>query len=362
MYVAYPLACWLIAKARAPLNFSLRVPDKSYSIIVAAYNEQERIAARVNELIGHMRGVGVPGELIVVSDGSTDSTATIAMAYASENVKVLSLPINQGKANALNCGAAAAQGELLVFADIRQTWDANALSSLLCSFSAPDVGAVGGELVLVGDSGANMGVGLYWRYEKWIRTSESRLSSTIGVSGCIAAVRKSLYVEIPPGIVLDDVYWPMQVVLKRYRVIFNSRAIARDTLPAKSAHEFRRKVRTLAGNYQLAACQPLLLLPWKNPAWWQFVSHKLGRLIVPWAIVLELGACAASGSELLITFFAFQAGAIAAMALPLVLGAERRLGLLSVGASFLLLNAASIAALFVWLSGRTTQSWKKSKY
>ena len=55
--------------------------------------------------------------------------------------------------------------------------------------------------------------------------------------------------------------------------------------------EFRRKVRTLAGNYQLFAHMPALLAPFRNPIWFETVSHKVLRLAAPW---LLLGLAAAS--------------------------------------------------------------------
>ena len=49
-------------------------------------------------------------------------------------------------------------------------------------------------------------------------------------------------------------------------------------------------MRTLAGNYQILAQEPRLLLPIVNPVWLQYISHKIGRLIVPWALVALLVA------------------------------------------------------------------------
>jgi cellulose synthase/poly-beta-1,6-N-acetylglucosamine synthase-like glycosyltransferase len=127
------------------------------------------------------------------------------------------------------------------------------------------------------------GVGMYWRYEKELRRLESAIWSTLGATGAIYAIRRRLWTPLPADTLLDDVLTPMRVVLAGFRVVFNDKARAFDRAAMDADAESRRKVRTLAGNYQILALEPRLLLPWTNPVWMQYVSHKLGRLIVPFA-------------------------------------------------------------------------------
>jgi cellulose synthase/poly-beta-1,6-N-acetylglucosamine synthase-like glycosyltransferase len=149
------------------------------------------------------------------------------------------------------------------------------------------VGVVGGELHLENvESGFAQGVDAYWRYEKLIRLSESRSGSTIGVSGALYAMRRELFEPLPPGTVLDDVLIPMRVAATGRRVVFEPRALAWDKPSQRPAEEQKRKIRTLAGNYQLIQLAPWLLSPWRNPLWFRFVSHKLLRLLAPWLLVL----------------------------------------------------------------------------
>ena len=98
---------------------------------------------------------------------------------------MLDLP-RGGKATALTAGAAAARHDVLVFADARQRWAADALVRLLENFADPTIGAVSGDLVVESAPGVMAGVGVYWKYEKLLRRLESRISSTVGVSGSIA--------------------------------------------------------------------------------------------------------------------------------------------------------------------------------
>ena len=97
-----------------------------------------------------------------------------------------------------------ARHEIIVFADARQSWAPDALARLLANFADPDVGAVSGELIVESVPGVMAGVGLYWQFEKWLRQQESAVSSSVGVTGAISAVRRTLFRPIPPGTILDD--------------------------------------------------------------------------------------------------------------------------------------------------------------
>ncbi len=174
-------------------------------------------------------------------------------------MRVLELPERVGQGGRPVAGLRRRVHEILVFADVRQTWAADALPRMLANFADPAVGAVSGDLIVRDADGALAGVGLYWRFEKWLRRQESRLWSGVGATGAISAVRRELFRPIPRGTILDDVYWPMRVALQGYRVVHDEQAHAFDRLPDRTGDEFRRKVRTLSGCFQLAARLPAVL-------------------------------------------------------------------------------------------------------
>jgi poly-beta-1,6-N-acetyl-D-glucosamine synthase len=371
-YVGYPLLLALAARLRpAPRSRVLLAHDLPVSVVLAAYNEESRIGARIRELVQLVAARPACGEVIVVSDGSTDGTVAQANAAASEaesatagkvSVQVLVQEHNQGKAMALNQAHAAARHPILVFADARQTWASDAIEWIINNFVDPSVGAVSGDLVVESAPGVMAGVGLYWRFEKWLRRTESRLDSMVSVTGCISAVRRELFPPLSPGTILDDVYWPLAVAMRGHRVIHEERARAFDRLPEKTSDEFRRKVRTLAGNFQLMARLPAALLPWRNRLWWQFVSHRAVRLIVPWAMLVLLGTSAVLAGP--VYRFSFW-GQVALLALGLA-GTQkaiaRRSRLASAVCSFLVLNAAAWVAFWVWAGGRSSRSWTRVTY
>ena len=312
VYAGYPLllAAWARLRRRAPRQ-AAPASWPPISIVLAARNEGRRLENRLTNLLQ----IVYPGprEIIVVSDGSTDDTAAVVGRFAPL-VRLIELP-SGGKPAALNAGVAAAGGDVVVFADARQRFSDHALVHLVSNFTDPEVGGVTGELMLdaeaVGDDVSTVGdgVGLYWRYEKWLRRHESLVWSTLGATGAIYAMRRRLWQPLPPDTLLDDVLAPMRVVLGGFRIVFDERARAYDAAAPDAATESRRKVRTLAGNYQILSQEPWLVVPFANPVWVQYVSHKLGRLLVPWALAGALLASAtlSFGSWVYAGLFAVQA-------------------------------------------------------
>jgi biofilm PGA synthesis N-glycosyltransferase PgaC len=200
-----------------------------------------------------------------------------------------------GKAAALNAAVNRAKHGIVVFADARQRFAPDAIRRLVSHFNDPQVGAVSGELILDCEGGTDLqtdqvstvaeGVGAYWKYEKWLRKREAQIGSTLGVTGAIYAMRRWLWQPLPDDTLLDDVLAPMRVVMRGYRVTFDGLARAFDVTAKDASVEMRRKVRTLAGNFQLLWREPRLLVPGLNPVWLQFMSHKVGRLLVPYALI-----------------------------------------------------------------------------
>jgi poly-beta-1,6-N-acetyl-D-glucosamine synthase len=358
VYAGYPVLLAIWARIRPRPVVAARVPAAGcpgISIILAARNEGHRLQARMDNLLA----LDYPAErreILVVSDGSTDDTLDVLARYRGA-VTAVAVPPG-GKAAALNAGVARATREILVFADARQMFAPDALRELVTPFADPAVGGVTGELLLdceapgvagrrtiddrrraAPDGGARPdalcrvpepgigqeperrstigdrrgrhgstiaeGVGLYWRYEKRLRQLESTVGSTLGATGAIYALRRELYAPLPADTILDDVLAPMRAVLAGHRVVFNDRAYAFDRAAADADAEHRRKVRTLAGNVQILAQEPRLLVPGVNPVWLQYMSHKVGRLFVPYALLAVFGTSLALAGRHVVYRLAF---------------------------------------------------------
>ncbi len=347
-YFGYPLALFLLGRERAILK---QPATPKVSILMAVRNEEARLEAKLDNL----RRLDYPRhltEVIVVSDGSTDRTASI-LERAVPGVLPILLSESGGKARALNEAVRHASGEILVFLDARQSLDPNAVSELVCCFADPRIGAVSGELVLESADGASSGdaLGLYWKIEKAVRRLESSTGSVIGVTGAIYALRRELYTPMPPGTILDDVFIPMHVARAGRRIIFQPTAIARDRIFSEPGKEFARKVRTLTGNYQLVRLAPWLLSP-ANPLLLRFISHKILRLLVPLFLLLMLVSAAAAGGRPYTIFFWMQVLFYAVAAVGVCAPAAKKLKPVAIASTFVVLNAAAVFAFYNFVTDR----------
>jgi cellulose synthase/poly-beta-1,6-N-acetylglucosamine synthase-like glycosyltransferase len=357
-YVGYPSIMFLLARFAARPWRKAHF-DASVSIVMAVHNGAERLPQQIEHLAS--LDPGRVREVIIVSDGSNDATAEVLNQSRDPRVRSIILPEQGGKAVALNHGIAAATGEILLFIDIRPKVAAGALGQLMSNFADPLVGCVAGELVLNSDGhdAASSAVsGVYWRYEQWIRNCEAAFDSPVGVYGGFYAARRSLVQLFPPGIILDDMFQPLAILRQGYRSVLDRSAIVTDTWPGKVAGEFQRKVRTLAGNFQLVSLAPWILSP-VNRVLFQLVSHKLLRLAVPYFFVLML----ISASWLGLDSPAWRLVALAQWVFWLSALASLRVKLpvihrfAAAASALLVLNAAAIAGLYKFLF-TTGPLWK----
>jgi cellulose synthase/poly-beta-1,6-N-acetylglucosamine synthase-like glycosyltransferase len=349
-YFGYAAVLWVQARLRRRPVTQAKIHPK-VSVIMAARNEEMNLPAKLENL----RAVSYPKDrlqIVVVSDGSTDGTARLLRKNAPEILPVI-LEESGGKAVALNQAVKQATGEILVFLDVRQSIDPDAISNLVSCFADPEVGAVSGELLLENSSSesSSEGLGIYWKIEKMVRKLESASGSVVGVTGAIYAMRGNLYSEIPPGTILDDVFVPMHVALCGKRVVFQPAAIARDRLFGQKGKEFSRKVRTLTGNYQLLRLAPWLLSP-ANPLLFRFISHKLLRLTVPLLLVLMLAASAMLRDPLYRTIFWLQILFYGLAAFGMLIPSTRTLRLVAIANTFVMLNAAAALAFYNFVTGK----------
>jgi len=378
-YLGYPAWLWLRSRwsprpVRRSSGQSSATPTVSAVMVVR--NEEAVIAHKLENLLT-LDYPQAKLDVVVVSDGSSDRTPAILADYSGDSgvpsevrtevraadptgartrVRTLTKPASEGKAAGLNDAIKLATGDVLLFTDARQHIESSALRLLIENFADLDVGAASGELML-GDPAngeAGKGMGLYWRIEKKIRELESASGSVVGATGAIYCARRTLLdaSPLPEGTILDDVLLPMQIVRRGSRVIFDSRARAWDSPNLGEGREFSRKVRTLSGNYQLLQLAPWLLSS-QNAIRFEFISHKLSRLAVPFALLALLIASiflpqpiyrAALGAQL-----AFYALSLAALA-GVKIGPLSRIA--DAARTFVVLNSAAMVAFINFVAGR----------
>ena len=352
-HAGYPLAVAAAARLR-PKGVRKGEIAPSVTVIVPAYNEEAVIGRRLENLLA----LDYPGDISIVvsSDASEDRTDAIVEEVAARESRVQLLRWERGgKLPGLNKTVAATEGEVVAFTDANTTWAPDALTKLVRNLADDDVAYVCGRLTLQSADGANR-EGIYWRYELWLRHSESRLGSITGGNGSIYAIRRSDYAEAPFG---HDLSFPPLAVKRGRRAVYEPEALAYEKPTPESADEFRRKVRMLPWSWRyLFEAGPLRGVP---PMYlFELLSHRVLRYVSGF---LHVGLLATS-IALVGEGWIFQA-ALAAQALWLLLAAAGKLRLRVPGAGiawyYLLMTAATMAALVRYLREGAPLMWEKAE-
>lgn len=370
-YFLYPL-WWMAWRGRLPVvafqeSSNDRLP--SLTVIIAAYNEAEFIHQRVRNLLE----LDYPSELlqiIIASDGSDDGTELIAKEAAKGDcrVSVLGFTERRGKVSVLNDVCEKAEAEILIFSDANVDFAPDALRHLVKPFMNSDVACVCGKLCFRSRPGQAHAEseGFYWKMETWLKEMEGSRGVLLGANGAIYALRRSLWRECPKDTVVEDFYIPMRLLMEKWRVLFEPKAIALEDLPPALKDEFGRRVRIGAGDYQaLWRCLPLLH-PRFGLAAWVFLSHKVLRWIGPFFL---LGAFVSSivlsfhgsfiGTTLLLLQSAFYAAASVGLLMPV--GRGKVFKWVGLCTHFTSMNAALFLGFFRWLRRGQSTAWQRTR-
>ena len=286
----YPIViAALAALRRAPAVADAPLP--TVTVLIATRDEPTLVRRRIADVLA----ADYPADrlqVVVGLDAGGSATSPADLEGLGPRVSAVLGDPPSGKAATLNAAARAATGDALVFTDAGQTFDRAAIRELAQGLRAGGTAAVSGRLEIPpGRDGPSVSE-LYWRYERWIRRAEARVHSPAGVTGAVYAMWRARWTPLPPGLILDDLWVPMRLVLDGHRVGFVDAARASDARRFDAQQEFRRKARTLTGVVQLCAWLPGVLVPWRNPIWAQFVMHKLLRLLTPYLLVVAAVALA----------------------------------------------------------------------
>jgi biofilm PGA synthesis N-glycosyltransferase PgaC len=363
IYFGYPALIFLVSRLRPrPVRLG---GEPMVTFLIPVYNEEEVIAGKIANTLS----LDYPPErleALVVSDGSTDGTEAVVRRFEADSggrVRLLTLP-RSGKAFALNEGARAARGEVLVLTDANTHLEPGSLRSLVDPFADPEVGGVCGnkkQRPPAGGAATAEGENLYWRYDKWQKSLESRAGSIFAADGTLYAVRKDLYVPIADPAQADDIAISARVVLQGFRLLYEPRAVAWEEAPAEGRDEFRRKVRVT--NHSVRALWNLGRRLWTSGFYSvELLSHKFFRHLVPFFLIplfLSNAVLAAGGSPIFQFLFAgqvlFYGLALAGFALR-----GTRVGRakpFTVPYYFCLVNAAAFLGVLSILRGRRLQAW-----
>ena len=363
-YAGYPLVA-LMRSRLWPKQHRRAPAEPTVSIVVAAHNEGACIEERIENLLA----LDYPADrrqIIVGSDGSTDDTVSRASRFVDAGVRVHAFRRWRGKAAVLNRLVMSSSGEIILFADARQRFDPGVIRQLVSHFADPTVGAVSGELMLSDDgAGTSMGRGtsFYWRYEKFIRLHESRAASTVGATGAIYAIRRSLFEPIPTDTILDDVLIPLRIVRKGFLIQFEPKARAFQAVSATAQQECVRKRRTIAGMFQLFSRERWLLSPRQNPLWFETISHKGLRLMLPCLhALLFVTSMALVDGLLFLAALVAQVGFYSAALTGHLFRNVQRPALITVPYAMCLMLWATVEGFVRFITDRQRVTWEQSTH
>jgi poly-beta-1,6-N-acetyl-D-glucosamine synthase len=355
-YLGYPLTLLLMgATFKRPVRKQKYEP--SVTLLIPAYNEARHIAAKIRDSL-QLEYPVEKLEILVACDGSRDRTPAIAQSFADGvRVRVLNFPKNRGKISTLNDGVRDARGEIVVFTDATALLYPDSLRCLMMSFADPQVGAVSGRYTVIraDEVGIGKSEDLYWKYETYLKVLESQLDSMLGAHGHLHAIRRELYPYPPPGTINDDYIIPVSVLAKGYRAVYEPEAVVYEE--AREMTGFGRRVRIMAGNLQQLREIRALLHPLRVLPLFFFLSHKVSRLVVPFAM---LTAFAANAFLLFSQFYRALFGLQAIFYLLALKGSLVRLRpkSLMLPYYFCMINTAVFFGVYHALTRRRSMSWE----
>jgi cellulose synthase/poly-beta-1,6-N-acetylglucosamine synthase-like glycosyltransferase len=283
---------WLML-ARARRQARLRLADAadagelpSVTVIVPAYNEEAVVVATVRSLLACSYPSAV--QIVVVDDGSTDSTYAVAVhAFESHpQVSVLTKP-NGGKCTALNLGMAQARTDIVVCIDADTQLDSEALRLLCRHFRDPQVGAVAGQPKVGNRRNFITRVQAleYVVLNSVERQAMEGCNAITCVAGAIGAYRKTLIERLggyASDTLAEDTDMTLRILRSGARIVYEDQAIAWTESPETLRDFMKQRFRWMFGTAQVAFKNRASLLAVKQ--------GSFGMVAMPNLLLLQVGA------------------------------------------------------------------------
>jgi len=376
-YLLYPLVLFAVAalsQAWRDAAFVFRKSDRrrgrgqtdadlpAVAIVISAFNEERHIVQRIENILA----LDYPADRLrayIGSDGSRDRTAELMAQFDDPRLCLLPFEQNRGKANVLNDLVSRVAEPIVAFSDANTFFQPDALRRLVAGFADPKVGAVTGELRLMGSGGDNQD-SLYWRIEQFLKFFEARIGALLGANGAIYAIRRELWKPLEPDTICDDFCVAMNVSATGRRVLYEPRAWAEEDTPERIGEEYRRRVRIGIGNFQALIRHPEYLLRTSKATAFAYVSHKVLRWTAPHLLLLALAGSFVLAIDSPVWVLLSLAQALgylgAAMALNLTNRGVKLPKLVRLAAFLFALNWAFLVASIRYVRGSYSGAWGRS--
>jgi cellulose synthase/poly-beta-1,6-N-acetylglucosamine synthase-like glycosyltransferase len=331
------------------------------TFLITAYNEEKNIGKKLENTLA----LDYPNdrlEIMVASDGSTDRTDEIVKTFAGRGVTLLRVEGRVGKTETQNQAVKKARGEIIIFSDATTEYRRDAIRKIVRNYSDPSIGAVSGRYEYVNPTGAPVGLGtiLFWKYENFVKSRQTRIKTVTGCCGCIYSVRRDLYEPLPRDII-SDLVEPLKILEKGYRIFFEPEAVAYETTEEKPEEEFSMRVRVITRGMNGLLYTKSLLNPFRYPfVSFQLISHKILRWLIPFLLIVLF----VSNAFLLeytfyrVTFLLQIAFYISAPLCWIMGKYGMKVNPLFIPLYFCVVNLASLRAVFNIIKGRKMTIWE----
>lgn len=367
-YLGYPLTLIIISFFSNVHVLKNEQFFPEVSLLIAAYNEEETIADKIKNSL-ELNYPKNKIEIVVVSDGSTDRTDEIVKTFEKEGVRLFRVEGRVGKTEARNQAVLAMRREIIVFSDATAIYEKDAILKLVRNFADPSVGMVSGNLLYVDKGQGSMGPAtkLYWNYEKSIKKAQSRLYTLTGAVGCINAFRRRLYHVLPPNII-EDFTEPLMIIAQDYRIVYEEEAVSYERTTQRPSQEFNMRVRVIRGGMK-GFIYAFRRLNFKKHSLvlFQLFCHKVLRWLMPIFLIMLFISNLASfimnknimADLLMVAQFLCYLAALLGMLWkpPGIIGK-----LISIPTYFVIVNTASLRALYLTLTTDLEATWETNVY
>ena len=365
-YFLYPLLLILMPKRRRVEAISETMPPSisppKLSFVITAFNEENGIRAKIENTLT----VNYPPELleiIVASDGSTDSTNDIVLEYAAQGVRLAKVDEQKGKENAQRFAIDQAKGDIIVFSDVSTRIEPQSLHIIANAFLDPEVGAVSSEDRFITSNGEVAGEGAYVKYEMWLRKLESSVCSLVGLSGSFFAARKEICADWDIT-VPSDFNTALSCVLNDKAAVTVPNLLGFYPNLADESKEYQRKLRTVIRGIAALFNRIEVANPFRFGFFAvQVISHKVMRWLVPWFLAgLMLTNLILLGQGFIYQLiFIGQLAFYTVATLGWVSQKLRLNSLIKIPFFFTQVNIAIAHATLQYLGGKRVTHWKPSK-
>ncbi|MDO9181224.1 MAG: glycosyltransferase family 2 protein [Bacteriovorax sp.] len=367
-YIGYPLILIIISVF---FKNSILKDDGLFpkvSFLIAAYNEEAIIATKIQNSL-ELDYPKEKIEIIIVSDGSTDKTDEIVKQFESFGVRLFRVEGRVGKTEARNRAVLAMKNEIIIFSDATAIYKKDAVLKLVRNFADKSVGMVSGNLSYFDKDKSSMGIAtkIYWSYELAIKKAQSRMFTLTGAVGCINAFRRELYHVLPANII-EDFTEPLMIVAQNYRIVYEEEAFAFERTTQKPLQEFQMRVRVIRGGMK-GFLYAFKRLNFKNHFFviLQLIGHKVLRWLMPIFLILlfliSLVDSLINHQPIMLAFFLVQVLCYFIAVYGIILRPVGIVGkIVSIPTYFVVVNGASLTALYLTLTKDLEATWDTNVY